>query len=928
MFKKLFSQKNNRSKTDAKAKSKSKRQKVNLNSQTKAKTKQTNSRAAQYSGSANGLIRNLYRQVSGQALDVAVKPQLVGELPEVMDADNVVNFYVLQEYSRSNSILIDSQTKEYQLPPALLSIKNAQFQINENTAVIFLHHPKRASDKAGDHYSQNQQISPRLQRLVKAVQQYPKLKVNLIPVTILWGRAPEKEDSLFKLLVADNWQEPSISKQLFNIGVMGRDTFVEFHHPQDLRELMTELTIDSVNVPADNKSNLKVDSRALITSAEATSSLTVNIQRWLNARLNEHRASILGPDLSDRRNLVDKLLYSPAIRSAIEQESKRSNQSLVKVRNTARGYLQEIASDYSYSVIRFFENFLTWLWTQLYDGVEIKNFDRVRKLATEYEIVYVPSHRSHIDYLLLSYVIYKQGLSIPYIAAGDNLNMPILGKILRGGGAFFMRRSFRDNPLYAGVFKEYMHSMIERNTPIEYFIEGGRSRSGRLLPAKLGMISMTVQSHLRKAGKPIVFIPTYIGYERIMEGGTYIGELKGKPKESESLLGLFKAGRKLERIFGTVHVNFGTPLYLDDFMTKFDVPADSLPIDTTEVQLDAKTKSMINNIGVKILQNINKAAVINPVSLLSLALLSAPNFALDEECCLDQIALYKRIVTNLPYDSDIVVTDMSPAQIIDYGIQLKLIERTPHLLGNLIQVADNQSALLSYFRNNILHVFISSSFLAAMLHRNGEISRGRIEKIFEQLYPFLQNELFLKFQQRNITETINQKLDNLIEQGLIIDIGDDRVSMPKANSKSDQQLKVLATPIEQSLERYIMTLTLLAQQGSGKLTAEQVVDLCYLLGQRLSVLYADNIPDSFDRALFTSFINALVRLDYIQKDKESGVLYFDERINKIADNSRYILSLDVMHTLQQIANLDAEEIKRIITQLHSKKNRKFGKKKK
>ncbi len=859
-------------------------------------------------------FRNMYRQVSGNALDVAVKPQLVGELPNVSNSENVLNFYVLQEYSHSNSILIDSQSKEHQLPPALLPVKSAQFQIDENLGIVFLHQSK-SNDK--------KQISPRLQRLITAVHNYPQLTINLIPVTILWGRAPEKEDSLFKLLVTDNWQEPSISKQLFNIGVMGRNTFVEFHRPYDLRQLIAELTSNSGD---DKQAEMVTTSRELTTNQDAMANITLNIQSSLSAILKKRRTSIIGPDLSDRRNVVDKLLYTPAIRTAIEKESQKSGQNIDKVKKTARHYLEEITSDYSYYVVRFFEGFLTWLWTQLYDGVEVKNFDRVREVATDHEVIYVPCHRSHVDYLLLSYIIYKQGLITPHVAAGNNLNMPILGKILRGGGAFFMRRSFRDNPLYASVFKEYMHSILQRNTPLEYFIEGGRSRSGRLLPPKLGMISMTVQSHLRKAGKPIVFIPTYIGYERIMEGGTYIGELKGKPKESENLLALFKTGRKLERIFGTVHVNFGSPLFLNDFMEKFNVALNSLPADTTEVELDKKTKAMISNIGVKILQNINKSAVINPISLLSLVILSTPNSALDEETCLEQIALYKKIVTDLPYDEDMSVTEMSPQEIIDYGIQLKLVERTPHILGNLIQVANNQSALLSYFRNNILHVYISASFLGAMLHRNGNISRHSIETIFEQLYPFLQNELFLKFPQRTIVETINQKLDNLIALGLIVDIGDGRVSMPKANSKSDQQLKVLATPIEQSLERYIMTLTLMAQQGSGKLTAEQVVDLCYLLGQRLSVLYADDIPDSFDRALFTSFINALIRLDYVQKDKESGLLYFDKRINQIAENSRYILSLDVMHTLHQIANLEEKEIQRIIAELHEKKARKFRKK--
>ena len=172
---------------------------------------------------ANAPINQLYRKLSGQLLDVAVKPKLLGELPEFDDDDNILRFYVLQDYSRSNSILIDLQTQEHNLPPALVGVQDITHDVKENAAIIFLHHP----------HAKDSQLSPRLSRLVAAVLQHPELQVRLVPVSILWGRAPEKEDSLFKLLTADNWEDPSITKQLFNIGVMGRDTFVQFHPPQD-----------------------------------------------------------------------------------------------------------------------------------------------------------------------------------------------------------------------------------------------------------------------------------------------------------------------------------------------------------------------------------------------------------------------------------------------------------------------------------------------------------------------------------------------------------------------------------------------------------------------------------------------------------------------------------------------------------------------
>ena len=899
---------------------------------------------------SNAPISQLYRKISGQTLDMAVKPKLLGELPEFDADDQTLTFYVLQDYSRSNSILIDLQTQEHKLPPALVGVKDTAHQIRENAAIIFLHHPKAKDD----------QLSPRLSRLVAATLQYPDLQIRLVPVSILWGRAPDKEDSLFKLLAADNWEDPSITKQLFNIGVMGRDTFVQFHPAQDLRKIIYQSLHDSTDEPValhsvnskdsslDNIENLdSVDSsavsvdlqgnlsqdrvtqkitKALVPSANANRELVRTLQQQLNIYLDKQRASMLGPDLSDRRNLVDKLIYSPAIKYAIESEAKVTNISAREARSLAKGYANEMVNNYSHPIIRVFDRFLTWLWTRLYDGVEVHHFERVRELAADHEIIYVPCHRSHVDYLLLSYVIYKRGLSIPYVAAGDNLDVPILGPMLRGAVAFYIRRSFRDNPLYTAVLREYMHTLITRNTPIEYFIEGGRSRTGRLLPPKMGMLAMTIHSQLRQTNKPVVFIPTYIGYERIMEGGTYVGELKGKPKESESLMGLLKVGRKIERIFGNVHLSFGTPLHLTDFMEKFDVPADSLPADRTDTPLDDKTSAMVDNIGVKIMQHINKAAVINPVSLLSLVLLSAPKSALDEEICREQISLYQSIARKQPYSDDTIITDMSPQQIIDYGIKLKLIERTPHILGDIIQVADKQAALLSYFRNNILHVFILQSFLAALVARNGRIERSRLDGIVEQLYPFLQSELFLYYPAHGLTDTLNQKIDNMLTHGLIVELSDGMLSVPEANSNCYQQLEVLGTPVEQSLERYFMTLALLAQQGSGNLTADEVVDLCHLLGQRLSVLYADDIPDFFDRSLFLSFVNALIRLDYLRKEEETGILTFDQRIDDIAHHAKYVLSPDMMQILQQVASLDEEEIAHAITEISNKKQRKFGRK--
>ena len=855
----------------------------------------------------------IYRQFSSKLLDLVVTPHVLGEVPTEPTATDVktttdqpiqqkIVCYVLQNYSRSNALIVDGETRRLKLSPALNPLVIGDHK--EKASVLFLqHHDENNLLNPPPHA-----FPPRLLRLIDVLEQHPEIDIELIPVTVLWGRSPDKEDSWFKLLFTDTWATPGTVKQLVNIGLHGRQSYLEFHKGQSLRAL--------INFAKKTHPNL---------------SPATYILNTLNNYLDGQREVVLGPDLSDRRNVVDKILYTPAIQHAINIDSKENSRELAKSRNLARSYLNEIASDYSSATVRFFDRFLTWLWTQLYDGVEVAHFERVRELASDYEIIYVPCHRSHMDYLLLSYVIYKRGLRVPYVAAGENLNIPVLGQILRNGGAFFMRRSFKGNPLYSAVFREYVHSMLMRNTPIEYFIEGGRSRSGRLLPPKKGMLAMTVQSHLRQAGKPIVFIPTYIGYERIMEGGTYVGELKGKPKESESLLGLLKASRKIERIFGHVHVSFGQPLYLADFMKKFEVAPNTLPKDRTDSDMPANVTQMIDNLGIKIMQRINRSAVLNPVTLLALVLLDTPHGALDEQSCREQLALYQRIAEKIPYDDDVSITQQSPEAIINYGVKLKLIERTPHVLGDLIRIADGQAPLLSYFRNNILHIYIIASLCASLIQRNGTMSLNTIERVVGIMYPFLQAELFLKYPLRTLNDTLREHIDTLVEENIIVDKGVNAdghrmLTTPEPNTRSYQQLTVLANSVEQSLKRYFMVLALLSQQGSGKLTKDQVIDLGHLLGQRLSVLYEDDMPDFFDRALFTSFMDALERLGYITVSA-SGEIEFDARIHTMATSARFILNMDVMHILQQISQLTDEEIKRTLTELQNKKQRKFSRKK-
>ncbi len=826
----------------------------------------------------------LYRRLSSKLLDLVVTPHVIGEVPgkspaeeqELAEVNKKITCYVLQNYSRSNALIVDAETRRLQLAPALDPLVIAEHK--EKASVLFLqHHDEKNLLNPPAH-----NFPPRLLRLIELLDKYPQYDIELVPVTVLWGRSPDKEDSWFKLLFTDTWATPGKVKQLVNIGLHGRETYLEFHEGQSLRTL--------VEYAKENYPNLSAATYIIST---------------LNDYLDCQREVVLGPDLSDRRNVMQSLIKSRDVQEAIRRESIRGKISMLEAERRAIGYLNEIVSDYSASAVRFADMALTRLWTQLYDGVEVHNFNTVRELAKDYEIIYTPCHRSHIDYLLLSYVIYKRGLMVPYIAAGDNLNMPFVGQLLRGGGAFFIRRSFRGNALYTSVFKEYLYSILSRNTPLEYFIEGGRSRTGRLLPPKTGMLAMTVHSHLRGRAKPIAFVPTYIGYERLMEGATYVGEMQGKPKEAESIFGILQTLRKIERIFGKVHVNFGEPVFLDDLLKQHG--AENIVIEKNDDPVPAAVSEAINSSAVAILENINRAVVINPVSLLSLILLATPKHTLDEEVCIKQLDAYRRLASALPYDERTQVTPLSGKEIIAYGLKLKLIKRVQHVLGDIIAIEDNQAVLLTYFRNNILHSFVLPSLIASLVEHNGKISRGDLISVIRTLYPFLKAELFLKWNTDELKEQICQNADALIQGGLMSQDEEGNLLSSAPNTEEHNQLVVLAAPVKQSLERYYMTLALITQRGSGTISAKQVEDLSHLLGQRLSVLYEFNSPEFFDKALFQSFIKVLTQQEYIRTN-ENGLIEFDAGFSNMAEGAKLVLDEVTLQMLHHITDFSDEEL--------------------
>lgn len=266
------------------------------------------------------------------------------------------------------------------------------------------------------------------QQLQGVLAQHPQ--AQFVPVNVFWGRSPRKAKTVMQAYLANSWSVPGRIKRALFLLMQLRQVSCYFGQSIGMPAMLSEALADSA-------------AQSLPENAAPAA-----IYNDLSQRFRQQKETVIGPDLSHQRMLGELVLQSPLVSDCINTMEQQGEGNRAKLEKKAAKYLREMASDYSYPVVRVFDMLLSWLWERLYQGVEVKGMENVQAVASDYELVYVPCHRSHIDYLLLSYVIFHKGLMPPHIAAGINLNLPVVGSLLRRGGAFFIRRQFRDNKLY------------------------------------------------------------------------------------------------------------------------------------------------------------------------------------------------------------------------------------------------------------------------------------------------------------------------------------------------------------------------------------------------------------------------------------------------------------------------------------------------
>ncbi len=476
-----------------------------------------------------------------------------------------------------------------------------------HSSFLFLKQPRQNEEEALA-YSQSY-----LYRLIR-LQRRCDNPIYVVPLLLVWEKRPDPRRASFLDDVFGTVQSPGFFRKFLHYFQTFWQSFLRFGQP------MVRVS-SAINLRDFLREYPNAD------SSDASELLRARLEDFLS----RERRVILGPTALPREEIQQEVLMRPELTAKIQEVAEAEGVDEEVVRKRARAQLEEISADPRLLALKFFSAVLSFVWYRIYDGFEVdeEGLEEVRQAVRSGSVVLVPSHKSHIDYLVLSYVFYHYGLMTPHIAAGVNLSFWPLGPLFRWAGAFFIRRSFRGEDLYPVVFREYLIGLMEENYPVEFFIEGTRSRTGKLIKPKYGMLDMMIRAFAAGRLDTVKIVPISVGYEKIIEERSYRREQLGEEKQKESLADLLKTPKFLTSKKGRLYVEFDEPIDLGEYFERYSI--DRLEPDDDD--LDALTVRLAH----RIIYDINQITTVSPTALTATVLLNNPGRALERERLLREV---------------------------------------------------------------------------------------------------------------------------------------------------------------------------------------------------------------------------------------------------------------------------------------------------
>lgn len=551
-----------------------------------------------------------------------------------------------------------------------------------------------------------------LGEIVRAVWDEPR-PVSLVPLALFWRKGPRSERGFLNLAYGSPNRPGDVAK-IASFLTTYRGLSVKVGEPIDLRAF--------------------VDER----HHEGVSAVTRKVRRSLLVFLHREEKVVEGPTLRAPHKVQEIVLGDARMRTEISRIATARGISVETAWAEAEKLFREIAANMNSTFLAALNVAVGAIFRRVFASIEVSGLEKVAEYAKRHPLVLTPSHRSYFDFLILSWLFYGNHLVPPHIAARENMGFGPFGFIFRRAGAFFLRRSFAD-PLYKEVFRRYVAYLVREGFTQEFFIEGGRSRTGKTLTPRLGMLSWDVEAFVTGGRRDLFFVPIAITYERLVEESAMIDELEGGEKVEESTLGLIRARKYLQRRFGSVFVSFGEPISLaeaiGDRRERFAAPRSEAD--------EAEKRAFILSLGERIVERINWCTIANATSVAACAMLGSERRAIFRQ----DLTTRMREIVDLLRMQDVRLTPALENDRGDYRdaiaflLRADLIRSLQDPRGEILVFEEGQRRALDFYRNGILHFLVGPSFLARGVLRGA--SRDALREELAEWLDLFHQEFFV-----------------------------------------------------------------------------------------------------------------------------------------------------------------------------------------
>jgi glycerol-3-phosphate O-acyltransferase len=559
-------------------------------------------------------------------------------------------------------------------------------------------------------------------------------------------------------------------------------------------------------------------------------------------RLERERRTVLGPARKPPERMREEVVRSPKLQKVIHDMAGEGAHERRVLNERALEMVREMESALDMSTIPAMDATLTTLLTRMYAGVEVDEagFERLREVAKDGSLVLLPSHKSHVDYMVMAWVFYHRHMPIPITAAGDNLNFFPMGPIFRRAGAFFIRRSFGGDRLYGAVVDAYVRRLIKDNWVLEFFLEGGRSRTGKLLAPKLGLLSIVVDAVLGAPGRKVYFCPISIGYERLVEEKAFVHEVSGGEKEKEDVRGMLKGAGVLRGRYGRISVQFGVPLSLEDMNADGEDLARLTP---------AKRRAIVTRLAYRVMNEINRVTAVTPGALVATAFLTHGRRGIAHP---ELVALCQRLTETLQGFGARFAPSLVGSRV---GLRVEavreaceLFARAGHVevheagvpLGSaskaragptaIYVVPDSARLSLDLAKNIVVHFFVSRALVAtALLTSPGASAEPRslservqsLSRLFKHEFQFRADATF---------EQIFEEILSAMTRAGELSMGRARVTV---DPRGQEQVRLYASIVKNFVEGYRIAARALTALVRGPATPKDFVKRAIAVGERM-----------------------------------------------------------------------------------------------